>query len=190
MFAQDPDPGPDATWATYDDIPGDLHLSSGSPCIDAGDNTAVPAGVVTDLDGNSRFIDDPATPDNGNPGAPGQPVVDMGAYEYLPGDLDGDGDVDGDDYAAVLAAFGHGTGDPEYNPSADLDGDGMITLIDYQLWLQCYRNYVGDPNAAAPELPDSGDQDGNGEVDVGDLHNSRKLPVRPGREAPGPVPER
>jgi hypothetical protein len=110
--------------------------------------------------------------------------------EPVPGDLDGDGDVDGDDYAAFLAAFGHAVGDPEYNPAADLDGDGMVTLADYQLWLECYRNYIGDPNAAAPELPEPGDQDGIGEVDVEDLYNTRKLPVRIGREAPGPVPRR
>lgn len=41
-----------------------LRLLAGSPCIDAGDNSAVP--VVTDLDGNPRIV-------NG--------IVDMGAYE-------------------------------------------------------------------------------------------------------------
>jgi len=59
----------------------DLRLSVGSPCIDAGDNTAVPGGVTTDLDGNPRFVDDPDTTDTGN-GTP--PIVDMGAYEYQP----------------------------------------------------------------------------------------------------------
>jgi len=42
----------------------DLRLSAGSPCIDAGDNSAVL--VATDLDGNQRIV-------NG--------IVDMGAYE-------------------------------------------------------------------------------------------------------------
>jgi hypothetical protein len=46
--------------------PGDLHLSPASPCIDAGDNSAVPPDVTTDLDGNPRIQ-----------GA----AVDMGAYE-------------------------------------------------------------------------------------------------------------
>ena len=45
---------------------GDYHLQAGSPCIDAGDNSAIPAGVIVDLDGNPRII-------NG--------IVDMGAYE-------------------------------------------------------------------------------------------------------------
>ncbi len=61
------------------DPPGNLHLSPGSPCIDAGDNTAVPGGVTTDLDGNPRFVDDPDTPDSGNGPSP---IVDMGAYEF------------------------------------------------------------------------------------------------------------
>ena len=62
----------------------DLHLSTGSPCIEAGDNDAVPAGITTDLDGVDRFLD--ADDD-------GLFIVDMGAYEYF---LDTDGDGEGD----------------------------------------------------------------------------------------------
>ena len=57
----------------------DGRLSAASPCIDAGDNTVVPGGVTTDLDGNLRFRDDPGTSDTGY-GTP--PIVDMGAYEF------------------------------------------------------------------------------------------------------------
>ena len=57
----------------------DGRLSAGSPCIDAGNNSAVPAGITTDLDGNPRFVDIPATPNTGL-GTP--PIVDMGAYEF------------------------------------------------------------------------------------------------------------
>ena len=46
---------------------GNLRLQENSPAIDAGLNSAVPAGVTTDLDGNPRFSG---------------PVVDTGAYEY------------------------------------------------------------------------------------------------------------
>ena len=35
---------------------GDLHLRAGSPAIDAGDTSAVPPGVTTDLDGNPRVL--------------------------------------------------------------------------------------------------------------------------------------
>jgi hypothetical protein len=45
----------------------DLRLRPRSPCIDAGDNTAVPPLVTTDLDGNPRIVND---------------TVDMGAYEF------------------------------------------------------------------------------------------------------------
>jgi predicted outer membrane repeat protein len=44
---------------------GDYHLQPDSPCIDAGDNSAIEAGWV-DLDGNQRIIND---------------AVDMGVYE-------------------------------------------------------------------------------------------------------------
>jgi hypothetical protein len=72
----DPD-GPDNIDTTADD---NFRLSPGSPCIDAGNNECVPAGLTGDLDENPRFIDDPDTdPDTGN-GSP--PIVDMGAYEY------------------------------------------------------------------------------------------------------------
>ena len=49
------------------------------PSIDAADNTAVPAGILTDLDDNPRFVDDPVTPDRqwvrGTRGD--RPMVDM-----------------------------------------------------------------------------------------------------------------
>jgi predicted outer membrane repeat protein len=64
----DPD-GQDDTSGTEDD---DLRLSDSSPCIDAGDNDAVPSDVTTDLDGNERILD-------GN--TDGTATVDMGSYE-------------------------------------------------------------------------------------------------------------
>jgi hypothetical protein len=58
----------------------------------------------------------------------------------LCGDLDGDSDVDYDDFGIFRAAFGLEAGDQGFVAEADLDGDGIITFVDYQLWLQCYRN--------------------------------------------------
>jgi len=57
---------------------GDLRLQEISPAIDAGNNAAVPAVVIFDLDGEPRFVDVLSIPDTGN-GTP--PIVDIGAYE-------------------------------------------------------------------------------------------------------------
>ncbi|MEK9149192.1 MAG: right-handed parallel beta-helix repeat-containing protein, partial [Candidatus Desantisbacteria bacterium] len=46
---------------------GNYHLQSISPCIDAGSNTAFPATITTDLDGNPRILGT---------------VTDMGPYEW------------------------------------------------------------------------------------------------------------
>jgi hypothetical protein len=116
----------------------DYHISPGSPCIDAADNTAVPPDefdldgdedfeepIPYDLDGNPRFVDDPCTDDTGN-GMP--PIVDMGSYEYQPcaGDVDCDGDTGHSDLGLLLAAWCTHEGDPNWNPDADLDGDGHV----------------------------------------------------------------
>ena len=93
---------------------GDFHLSSGSSCIDAADNTALPVDITTDLDGNRRFVDDPKTKDTGNGEAP---IVDMGAYEFqvvsCDWDLDGDGNVSTGDLIFLLGSWGdpYGTAD-------------------------------------------------------------------------------
>ena len=85
------------------------------------------------------------------------------------GDLDGDGDVDGDDFSLFLAGFGLGFGAVGFEPCADADGDGVITFVDYQQWLQCYRSFVGNPTASPPVPQDAGDMDGSGAVDGSDI---------------------
>ncbi|UCD74469.1 MAG: right-handed parallel beta-helix repeat-containing protein [Phycisphaerales bacterium] len=108
---------------------GDYRLGGASPCIDAGDNTAVPGDITTDLDGNPRFVDDPNTVDTGF-GDP--PIVDMGAYEFqpveCPADLNHDGRVNIDDLFAILGAWGQ-CDDPSDCPE-DLNGDGMVDIDD------------------------------------------------------------
>jgi hypothetical protein len=82
LFVRNPDPG-DGDWTTPGDNDyGDLRLRAGSPAIDAGNNTAVPAGVSVDLAGNPRFIDHPR-PDFASGTTPigTPPIVDLGAYE-------------------------------------------------------------------------------------------------------------
>jgi len=123
---------------------GDFRLSSGSPCIDAADNTALPYDeldldddgdidepIPIDLDWNPRLIDDPNTEDTGH-GEP--PIVDMGAYEFqppeCPADFDGDGDVDTADLLFLLGAWG--------TPDGDLDGDGDTNTFDLLVLLAAW----------------------------------------------------
>jgi hypothetical protein len=91
LFVRSPSPGADGVWGTADDDYGDLRLQPNSPCIDAGNNAALPADTLDldrdgdtaepipfDLAGGPRRWDFPAVPDTGNGTAP---VVDLGAYE-------------------------------------------------------------------------------------------------------------
>jgi predicted outer membrane repeat protein len=132
-----------------DDLPGteddNLRLLPLSPCIDAADNTAVPPDefdldgdgdtnepIPIDLDGDDRFVDDPATEDTGN-GTP--PIVDMGAYEFqaCPADFDHDDDVDTADLLHLLAAWGTAGGDTDYD--GDTDTADLLTLLG--TWGEC-----------------------------------------------------
>ena len=110
--------GPDGIIGTEDD---NLRLLVDSNCIDAGDNTAVPADIADldgdgntteptpyDLDGHLRFVNEPSVANTGNGTGP---LVDMGAYErgvcgnvdhpYPPGDLNEDCAVDFHDIAVI-----------------------------------------------------------------------------------------
>jgi hypothetical protein len=70
---EDGDPGQGNTAADpgfLDRETGGYRLTSGSPCVNSGDNAAVPATLATDLDGNPRIFEG---------------RVDMGAYELQQG---------------------------------------------------------------------------------------------------------
>lgn len=86
---------------------GNYRLRPDSACIDAGDNSSVPADTIdfdcdrdtnepipVDFSGLPRFIDDLCTADTGSPGPVGPRVVDIGACEYLAADIDSSGAVD------------------------------------------------------------------------------------------------
>jgi hypothetical protein len=155
FFRRPPTPGGDGHWGTLDDDYGDLRLTAGSQCIDAGDNVNPPLdpldlnnnGCTTeplpiDLDNNARYVDDPDTPDTGRGVAP---MVDIGAYEFgstsalpprpCPGDVNCDGAVDMRDVTAFVLALSDPARYEYMYPdcallSADLNNDGLADFGD------------------------------------------------------------
>jgi len=132
-FMRDPNDGgdgwgddpatPDTDEGANDDF-GDLHLRDDSPCIDAGGDAAVPAGVTTDIDEDDRIR-----------GC----HVDMGADESvyfsgscrLPGDLDGDFNVDLVDHGILITCLqGPDVPYPVGCDPADFNTDGDVDLSD------------------------------------------------------------
>ncbi len=106
LFENDPYNGGDV-WGDGNDDYGDLHLQPDSPCINTGLNSLVPVDTYDfdndgdvneslpfDLDNHQRFADSDCDGVYSS-------LVDMGSYEfawiYL-GDLDGDCDIDLDDF--------------------------------------------------------------------------------------------
>ncbi len=97
---------------------GDYHLSSNSPCIDAGENNA-PGILVADQEGQPRIVNS---------------IVDMGVYEYSAsttcdaGDLNCDGSFNIFDLQLLVnCIFGSGSCD-----NGDLNGDGNHNIFDLQ----------------------------------------------------------
>jgi predicted outer membrane repeat protein len=119
--------GPDGVPGSGDE---DWHLSPSSPAIDAADNSAIPEGVVSDLDGSARFVDDPATQDTG---VGPSPIADIGAYEFAPpwcADCDGSGVLDLFDFLCFVNLFNAA------EPASDCTADGVLDLFDFL----CFTN--------------------------------------------------
>ena len=115
--------GPDGSPGTLDDDPT---LSAFSPCIDAGRNSAVPAGITKDALGNPRFVDDPGV---ANTGSGTGAIVDLGAAESQVASCDADCNADG---VLTLADFGcfqtrYVLGDQR----ADCNQDRLLNLSDF-----------------------------------------------------------
>ena len=58
------------------------------------------------------------------------------------GDLDHDGDVDGDDRNILRGALRTHTGDAGFIEEADYDEDGDIDYSDYREWYKCYKAFI------------------------------------------------
>jgi len=56
----------------------------------------------------------------------------------LPGNIDGDNDVDYDDFLAFAAAYLKSSGQPGYHPVADIDGDGDVDYDDFLAFAAYY----------------------------------------------------
>ncbi len=134
--------GADGISGTADD---NLRLLPGSPCIDAGNNWAVPQDTLDldndsnsrelvpfDLAGNPRFVHVPVSV---HPGCGVPAVVDMGAYEFAEGnavgiklaDIDGDGTVGMFDLVSLLMSWGPAGDGCQF---ADFDLDGIVAVPD------------------------------------------------------------
>ncbi len=121
--------GPDGIAGTIDD---NLRLLPGSPAIDRGSIQYLPNDIDTDLDDHDRIVDDPRTPYFTGPFGSAFGILDMGAYEFVLGDCDVDGDTDIADHV-ILDGCLTNPGDALGNGCAclDLDSDGDVDLRDF-----------------------------------------------------------
>ena len=182
--------GADNMVGTEDD---NLRLSAGSPCIDVGDNAAVPPSVLTDLDGNPRIVNS---------------TVDMGTYEFqvihIYVDADATGADDGSSWADAYnylqdALFNASLGteirvaEGIYKPhlnSYSLAPPSSMDTFQLKNGVTVKGGYAGfgkpDPDArdiAAHETILSGDLDGNDDGFDGTGENSYHVVTGSGTDA-------
>src|SRR2546425_267476 len=108
-----------ANWGTSTNTAEDFRLTAGSPVIDAGTNTPAPGVTLSalDLDGQPRVQD-------GN--SDGTATVDLGAYEFLVPDCDGDGVPNALDCAPCIPSIQTPPG--PVGPTLKITGTGPTSL--------------------------------------------------------------
>jgi len=57
-------------------------------------------------------------------------LMDGNVIVTIPGDVDGDFDVDIFDVVKITSIYASKQGDPRFSPNSDIDGDGVITIFD------------------------------------------------------------
>jgi len=65
------------------------------------------------------------------------------AFSLINGDVDEDNEVTLFDFGLLVAAFGSGPNDKNWNPNADLDGDEEVTLFDFGILVKNFGK-IGD----------------------------------------------
>ncbi|HEY2129028.1 MAG TPA: PKD domain-containing protein [Streptosporangiaceae bacterium] len=113
---------------------GNFQLTAGSPAIDSA-NAAASGEQTTDILGNPR-VDDPATPNSGNPSGS---YYDRGAYEYQ-----GGGGTPSGPTAALTASPGSGTAPLSVTADASGSTAGSAPISSYSF------NF-GDGSTAGPQ---------------------------------------
>ncbi|MCH8822173.1 MAG: hypothetical protein IH984_01570 [Planctomycetes bacterium] len=136
---------------------GNYRLAFGSPCIEKGNNSAVPCDEFdVDQDGFNCSNSAQPTPDLDLLDRIVNGLVDMGGYEYpdlpCPWDLDGNGVVGTSDLLELFAQWG--TAGP-----ADFNNDGIVNtedlLILFANWGPCPASGLPDPLTVEEELIDA-----------------------------------
>ncbi len=175
-------------------LDADLRLDVTSPCLDAGDDSAVPVGVLFDLDGTARFknaaVDMGAYESDGIPDSDGDGVADPDDNcpdDANPGqedfDMDGIGDVcdDNDDNDGLSDADEAIAGTDPFDP--DTDDDGLLDGTEVNdigctdpLVVDTDGDTIGDGDeVTAGTNPCEADTDGDGVPD-----NIDDMPLDPG----------
>ncbi len=142
--------GADDVLGTEDD---NVRLSLGSPCVDSGDNDALPSSITTDVNGNDRYVDGDLD---------GLAVIDMGAYE-LPSVLDcnENGSSDEDDIASGTSSDCNRNGIPD-ECEEDCNENRIADECDISEGISTDYDGNGIPDECQP------DTDGDGVPDFAD----------------------
>jgi predicted outer membrane repeat protein len=164
--------GPDGIYGTADD---DVHLLEGSPCINAGDDEAIPEGVTIDFDGEPRVqqcrvdmgVDEtPYFEDCNSNGASDACDISSCDGSAWCSDCNENGIPDECDIASGASTDLNGNGVPdECELFGDCDFDGDVDLDDLEAMLGC----LFGPDETPSEGCECGDGDADLDVDLADF---------------------